>query len=344
VCGAVCDAGFTLVAGNCVLPAPRLIAPLSTTSVTRHQPTFHVALPTGADGVRVEICSSRACTTVLQSVDATGASARATTAMAVGVYFWRAYARAGAIVVSPASPVWVFTVTAHDTGADTSWGTRPDLNGDGISDVAVAATSDVYVFQGTAGVFPLRPTSTIAAPLGATQFGNAMSGAGDVNGDGFGDLVVGAIGSSNVYLYLGSATGIATAPARTLGPPPGAVTFAVTVAGVGDVNGDGYGDIVVGASGSGTAYIYQGMPTGVATSPAATMTFAATSNGGHAVAGAGDVNGDGVGDVIVGASATTLLQFKRELGGMFEPDSIRTAGSVIEAETILETSDAPPAP
>lgn len=47
---------------------------------------------------------------------------------------------------------------------------------------------------------------------------------------------------------------------------------------------------------------------------------------------------------IVGASATTLLQFKRELGGMFEPDSIRTAGSVIEAETILETSDAPPAP
>ena len=47
---------------------------------------------------------------------------------------------------------------------------------------------------------------------------------------------------------------------------------------------------------------------------------------------------------IVGTSATTLLQFKRELGGMFEPDSIRTAGTVPEAETILETWDAPPAP
>jgi hypothetical protein len=42
---------------------------------------------------------------------------------------------------------------------------------------------------------------------------------------------------------------------------------------------------------------------------------------------------------ITGASPTTLLQFKRELGGMFEPDSIRIAGSVPEAETILETWD-----
>jgi len=45
---------------------------------------------------------------------------------------------------------------------------------------------------------------------------------------------------------------------------------------------------------------------------------------------------------LVSASATTLLQFKRELGGMFEPDTIRMAGSLQEAERILETWDAPP--
>ncbi len=47
---------------------------------------------------------------------------------------------------------------------------------------------------------------------------------------------------------------------------------------------------------------------------------------------------------IVGTSPTTLLQFKRELGGMFEPETTRTAGSVAEAERILDTWDAPATP
>jgi len=47
---------------------------------------------------------------------------------------------------------------------------------------------------------------------------------------------------------------------------------------------------------------------------------------------------------LVSTSATTLLQFKREVGGMFEPDTTRMAGSAQEAENILETWDAPPGP
>jgi hypothetical protein len=47
---------------------------------------------------------------------------------------------------------------------------------------------------------------------------------------------------------------------------------------------------------------------------------------------------------IISASATTLLQFKRELGGLFEPGTTRTAGSIPEAEYVLETWDTSPGP
>ncbi len=308
VCAATCNAGFMLVGGLCMLPAPRPVAPLSTTTVTRHRPTFRAALPTGADGVRVEICSDRACATSVQTADATGASVQLATALMPGVYYWRAYARSGAVVVSPPSIVWLFTVTAHDTGPDTAWGTRPDVNADGIADLVVGATNAAYVYQGRRPTLATTPTLTVAAPIGATQFGNSLAGAGDVNGDGYGDVVIAAFGSSTVYLYYGGAAGLTATPARTLSSPPGSSTFGIAVAGAGDVNGDGYGDLIIGASGSGTAYIYNGSALGVGSSPSTTMTLGVTL-GGRAVASAGDVNGDGVSDVIVGTGGNEARVF-----------------------------------
>ncbi len=84
-----------------------------------------------------------------------------------------------------------------------------------------------------------------------SYFGYSVAGAGDVNGDGYDDVVVGAyiymynttIGRA--YVYLGSASGLLSTAATTLSE--GAYYFGHSVAGAGDVNGDGYDDVVVGA-------------------------------------------------------------------------------------------------
>jgi hypothetical protein len=83
-----------------------------------------------------------------------------------------------------------------------------------------------------------------------STYGAAVSGAGDVNGDGFSDVVVGAYlhanGAGQVYVYHGSVNGLSDSPSWTVsGPQGGAYGFAVATAG--DVNGDGYSDLIVGA-------------------------------------------------------------------------------------------------
>ena len=106
-----------------------------------------------------------------------------------------------------------------------------------------------------------------------------MAGAGDVNGDGYADVIVGAPGASittnaaasyngRAYLYLGSSSGLASTPSATLNDPNTNRTkdlFGVSVAGAGDVNGDGYADVIgaststnTGATGNERAYLYLG--------------------------------------------------------------------------------------
>ena len=95
-------------------------------------------------------------------------------------------------------------------------------------------------------------------------FGAAVSGAGDVNGDGYADVIVGAPSKTlagpaggRAFLYLGGA-GFDTIPALTMDPGP--PSFGSAVSGAGDVNGDGYADWIVGApgAGDGLAYLYFG--------------------------------------------------------------------------------------
>ncbi len=85
-------------------------------------------------------------------------------------------------------------------------------------------------------------------------FGASVASAGDVNGDGFGDVIVGAPNYDNgqtnegrAFVYLGSGTGLQTYAAWAAESDQAEARFAYSVASAGDVNGDGFGDVIVGA-------------------------------------------------------------------------------------------------
>src|SRR6185295_7230074 len=127
-------------------------------------------------------------------------------------------------------------------------------------------------------------------------YGSSIAPAGDVNGDGYGDWIVGAYGYSSsagrVYLYYGGPAMDTTADVTITGGA--GEQLGRSVASAGDVNADGYTDVVVSAIGyssnTGRAYVYYGGAAMDATADV-TLTGEASSNSfGQSVASAGDVN------------------------------------------------------
>lgn len=149
------------------------------------------------------------------------------------------------------------------------------------------------------------------------DFAHSVAMAGDVNGDGFGDVVVGSPRHSNgiyregtAFLYDGSPNGLNASPAWRAGGDQTGSRFGSAVAGAGDVNGDGYDDVIVGApefngevgTKSGALFVFYGGPDGLSLAPDWSLDGPHGSAAlGNAVAGAGDINGDGYDDVIAGA-------------------------------------------
>jgi len=146
-------------------------------------------------------------------------------------------------------------------------------------------------------------------------FGYTVTGLGDVDGDGYDDVAVGAplwdngqVDEGAVFIYAGSDTGLSTSPARVLESNVAGAQFGAALAGGGDVNFDGYYDILIGApqyshgqTREGRAYVFLGSATGIRSVPIWTVeSNVAEAQLGAAVAFA-DVDGDFLNDVVVGA-------------------------------------------
>jgi hypothetical protein len=140
------------------------------------------------------------------------------------------------------------------------------------------------------------------------NFGWSVASAGDMNGDGYPDLIVGAQyyngHQGRAYVYYGGPDGYG-APALVLTGEGTGSWFGYSVASAGDVNGDGYDDVIVGAYGynasQGRAYVYFGGPGADSTADLVLTGDAPGDDFGYSVSSAGEVNGDGYDDVVVGA-------------------------------------------
>ncbi|WP_408597862.1 VCBS domain-containing protein [Limnohabitans sp.] len=235
----------------------------------------------------------------------------------------------------------------------TSVSSAGDINGDGLADLIVGAyRSDLgvvpdvgrsYVVFGKASGSPID-LSAVAAGVGGFvingQCSNDYSGysvkaAGDVNGDGLADVMVGAYQSDpgvvpvadagRSYVVFGKAS---TGPIDLSAVAAGNGGFVInglstgaqsgySVSAAGDVNGDGFADVIVGSPGTspGTSYVVFGKANGnsIDVSDVAAGTGGFVINGqfagdqsGYSVSAAGDVNGDGLADVVVGATYASV--------------------------------------
>ena len=263
-----------------------------------------------------------------------GASGYLVGADDVGAAFVWQSAEGGIPYGNPGNASWSFIGDQDHSLLGFSVDGAGDVNGDGYADVIVGAylydngTEDeggVWVFHGSAD--GLSPTADWFHDTnhGSSGYGFSVAGAGDVDGDGYGDVLVGspfynhpAMDEGLVFLYRGSADGALTsAPWWYAEANQVEANLGYSVDGAGDLNGDGYADIICGmpywdgiADDVGGVLVWYGGSTPPPTgnpdnADRGLFWLVGGALFGHSVAGAGDLNGDGFGDMVAGCPWNT---------------------------------------
>jgi hypothetical protein len=223
------------------------------------------------------------------------------------------------------SPGWMAEGVERDAWFGSSVARAGDVNADGYDDVIVGASlygggqhaeGRTFLYLGSAAGLAETASWTAESDQVDAAFGYAVSTAGDVNDDGFDDVVVGTPGFDNpqagegrAYVFLGSPDGLQEDAAWTVEGGRSGVGLGTSVGSAGDANGDGFDDVVIGCPGfgGGAVLVVPGSADGPLIDSAGVLDGPRGSLG-DSSGGAGDVNGDGLGDVIAGAPMHSLFQ------------------------------------
>jgi hypothetical protein len=236
----------------------------------------------------------------------------------------------GKIYVFVGRSTWSSTYTASgadydDTGENNGDGfggsvsCAGDVDNDGDDEILVGAASyssgkgKAYLYEGDDGTLSDYEQTWTGSSSG-DRFG-AVSSAGNVDGDNYDDIIIGAIYASSqygqAYIYLGSSSGASSTADVMITGEASSSRFGQSVSDAGDVDNDGKDDIIIGSSGApngGRAYIFEGRSSWSSTYDAddADIILTAERNEvnnkafGESVSSAGDYNNDNYDDVIVG--------------------------------------------